>query len=137
MTKTTVTTGGGAMSKINRSVLMSRAWAIFRQTYRYPQIKFADIGRHCFAWSLKQAWVEAREAARVAALTDRQGRAYRDTQSSHRPRWLHRLRSAMEGHDQRAPRRNPPIAVSLKGELAPARPLKTETFALPHHPTLS
>jgi hypothetical protein len=48
---------------------MSRAWAIFRQTYRYPQIKFADIGRHCFAWSLKQAWVEAREAARVAALS--------------------------------------------------------------------
>jgi hypothetical protein len=42
MTKTTVTTAGGAMPKINRSALMTRAWAIFRQTYRYPQIKFSD-----------------------------------------------------------------------------------------------
>ena len=69
MTKTTVTTAGGAMPKINRAPLMTRAWAIFRQTYRYPQIKFADIGRKCFAWALRQAWVEAREAARVAAMT--------------------------------------------------------------------
>jgi hypothetical protein len=43
--------------------------AIFRQTYRYPQIKFSDIGRKCFAWALRQAWVECREAARVAAMT--------------------------------------------------------------------
>jgi hypothetical protein len=42
---------------------------IFRQTYCYPQIKFSDIGRKCFAWALRQAWVEAREAARVAAMT--------------------------------------------------------------------
>jgi hypothetical protein len=48
---------------------MRRAWEIFRQTYCYPQIKFADIGRRCFAGCLRQAWVEAREAARVAALT--------------------------------------------------------------------
>jgi hypothetical protein len=48
---------------------MRRAWAIFRQTYKFPQIKFSDIGRPCFAWALKQAWVEAREAARVAALS--------------------------------------------------------------------
>jgi hypothetical protein len=69
MTKTTVTTAGGAMPKINRAALMTRAWAIFRQTYCYPQIKFSDIGRKCFAWALRQAWVEAREAARVAALS--------------------------------------------------------------------
>jgi hypothetical protein len=54
---------------INRAAVMSRAWAIFRETYRYPQIKFSDIGRKCFAWALRQAWVEAKEAARVAALT--------------------------------------------------------------------
>src|SRR5258707_5167658 len=54
---------------INRTVLMTRAWAIFRQTYNYPQIKFSDIGRKCFAWALRQAWVEAREAARIAAMS--------------------------------------------------------------------
>jgi hypothetical protein len=54
---------------INRTALMTRAWAIFRQTYSYPQIKFSDIGRKCFAWALRQAWVEAREAARIAALS--------------------------------------------------------------------
>jgi hypothetical protein len=69
MTKTTVSTAGGAMPKIDRKFVMTRAWAIFRQTYRYPQIKFSDIGRKCFAWALRQAWVEAREAARVAAMT--------------------------------------------------------------------
>jgi hypothetical protein len=57
------------MPKIDRAALMTRAWAIFRQTYCYPQIKFSDIGRKCFAWALRQAWVEAREAARVAALS--------------------------------------------------------------------
>jgi hypothetical protein len=57
------------MPKIDRADVMTRAWAIFRQTYNYPQIKFSDIGRKCFAWALRQAWVEAREAARVAALT--------------------------------------------------------------------
>jgi hypothetical protein len=67
--KTTVPTAGGAMPKIDRAALMTRAWAIFRQTYCYPQIKFSDIGRKCFGWALRQAWVEAREAARVAALT--------------------------------------------------------------------
>jgi hypothetical protein len=53
----------------DRAAIMTRAWAIFRQTYCYPQIKFSDIGRKCFAWALRQAWVEAREAARVAALS--------------------------------------------------------------------
>jgi hypothetical protein len=69
MTKPTVSAAGGAMPKINRKGVMTRAWAIFRQTYKYPQIKFSDIGRKCFAWALRQAWVEAREAARVAALS--------------------------------------------------------------------
>jgi hypothetical protein len=48
---------------------MRRAWAIFRRTYNFPAIKFLDIGRKCFAWALRQAWVEAQEAARVAALS--------------------------------------------------------------------
>ena len=48
---------------------MRRAWAIFRQTYKFPQIKFSDIGRDCFAWALRQGWIEARKAARVAALS--------------------------------------------------------------------
>jgi hypothetical protein len=48
---------------------MRRAWVIFRQTYNYPAIKFSDIGRKCFAWALRQAWVEAKAAARVAALS--------------------------------------------------------------------
>jgi hypothetical protein len=57
------------MPKISRKFVMTRPWAIFRQTYCYPQIKFSDIGRKCFAWALRQPWVEAREAARVAAMT--------------------------------------------------------------------
>src|ERR1700694_5991058 len=31
--------------KIDRAALMNRARAIFRQTYKFPQIKFSDIGR--------------------------------------------------------------------------------------------
>jgi hypothetical protein len=69
MTKPTASSAGGAMPKIDRASLMTRAWAIFRQTYKYPQIKYADIGRKCFAWALKQAWAEAREAARLVALS--------------------------------------------------------------------
>jgi hypothetical protein len=69
MTKTTVSTAGGALPKIDRGALMRRAWAIFCETYNYPQIKFSDIGRKCFAWALRKAWVEAREAVRVAALS--------------------------------------------------------------------
>jgi hypothetical protein len=60
-------TGDNAM--LTKKQVMTRAWAIFRQTYNYPAIKFSDIGRKCFAWALRQAWVEAREAARVAAMT--------------------------------------------------------------------
>jgi hypothetical protein len=69
MIKTTVSAAGGAMPKINRAALMTRAWAIFRQTYRYPEIKFSDIGRKCFAWALRQAWVEARAVGQLAALS--------------------------------------------------------------------
>src|ERR1700730_13738488 len=59
----------GTASKINRADLMRRAWAIFCRTYKYPHIKFSDIGRKCFAWALRQAWIEAKEAARIASLT--------------------------------------------------------------------
>jgi hypothetical protein len=68
MTKSALPADGGAMPKIDRGALMRRAWAIFREAYKYPQIKFADIGRNCFAWALRKAWAEAREAARIAAI---------------------------------------------------------------------
>jgi hypothetical protein len=70
MTNTTVSAAGGAMPKIDRTDVMRRAWAIFRRTYKFPAIKFNDIGRKCFAWALRQAWIEAREAARLAALSE-------------------------------------------------------------------
>lgn len=68
MSKATLPVNGGAMPKIDRADLMRRAWAIFRQSYKYPQIKFADIGRNCFAWALRKAWAEAKETARIAAI---------------------------------------------------------------------
>jgi hypothetical protein len=68
MTTTTVSTASGAMPKIDRAALMQRAWAIFRQTYNYPRIKFSDIGHKCFAWALRKAWAEIREESRVAAI---------------------------------------------------------------------
>jgi hypothetical protein len=68
MPKNTFPVSGGAMPKIDRAALMRRAWAIFRQTYKYPLIKFQDIGRGCFAWALRRAWEEARETIRVAAI---------------------------------------------------------------------
>jgi hypothetical protein len=40
---------GRVIPKIDRGALMRRAWAIFRETYRYPQIKCSDIGRLGFA----------------------------------------------------------------------------------------
>jgi hypothetical protein len=36
------------MSKFDRRALMARAWAIFRETYKYPAIKFSSIGWKCF-----------------------------------------------------------------------------------------
>lgn len=70
MTSTTVSTAGGAMPKVARAEVMRGAWAIFRRTYKFPTIKFKDIGRKCFAWALRQAWIEVREATRVAALSE-------------------------------------------------------------------
>jgi len=69
MPKTTFPVNGGAMPKFDRAAIMRRAWAVFRETYKYPAIKFADIGRKCFAWALRKAWAEAREAVRVAAIS--------------------------------------------------------------------
>jgi hypothetical protein len=66
--KNTISVSGGAMPKIDRAAVMRRAWAIFRQTYKHPLIKFQDIGRGCFAWALRRAWEEAREAWRIAAI---------------------------------------------------------------------
>ncbi|MGV7219590.1 hypothetical protein [Bradyrhizobium sp. UFLA05-112] len=67
MTKSTFAVNGGAMPKFDRAAIMRRAWAIFRETYLYPQIKFIDIGRKCFAWALRRAWAEAMQNAVVAA----------------------------------------------------------------------
>ena len=53
-----------------RSDPMSRAWEIFRQTYGYPRIPFQSIGRSCFAWSLRKAWAERRQAEKLAGLSD-------------------------------------------------------------------
>jgi hypothetical protein len=115
MTKPTVSTAGEAMPKIDRRALMARAWVIFRQTYRYPQIKFADIGRPCFAWALKQAWIEARETARLAAIMP--------AEKAQRIRTLQNLisRTAFIDHyptyhcrPHRPPRRTPPTP-GLKG----------------------
>ncbi|MGJ5136860.1 hypothetical protein ACQR1V_02640 [Bradyrhizobium oligotrophicum] len=68
MSKSAFSVNGGAMPKFNRAAIMRRAWAIFRQTYKFPQIKFRDIGRSCFAWALRKAWAEAQEAVRLAAI---------------------------------------------------------------------
>ena len=68
MPKNTFSVNGGAMAKIDRAAVMRRAWAIFRQTYKYPLIQFKDIGRSCFAWALRRAWEEARETSRIAAI---------------------------------------------------------------------
>ena len=56
------------MSTTDRKAVMTRAWVIFRQTYNYPAVRFRSIGRPCFAWALKEAWRQAREAARIAAI---------------------------------------------------------------------
>lgn len=68
MSKNTFPVNGGAMPKFDRGAIMVRAWAIFREPYKYPAIKFSSIGRKCFGWALRKAWAEAREAARIAAI---------------------------------------------------------------------
>ena len=56
MTNNTISVNGGAMPKTNRGTIITRAWAIFRQTYCYHRIKFSNIGRRCFNACLHQAW---------------------------------------------------------------------------------
>ncbi len=68
MTNSTLPVNGGAMPKPDRSAIMARAWAIFRQTYCYPCITFASIGWKCFASCLRAAWAEARKAMKIAAM---------------------------------------------------------------------
>ena len=55
--------------------IMSRAWQLFRETYHYPEIKFASIGRHCFAGCLRRAWAEYRQAQRLKAIPAKEKRA--------------------------------------------------------------
>ncbi len=54
---------------------MARAWEIFREAYKYPQIKFSSIGRHCFAGCLRRAWAEWRQAQAVKAIPAAERRA--------------------------------------------------------------
>jgi hypothetical protein len=68
MTKSTFSVNGGALPRFDRGTIMRRAWAIFRQAYKYPAIKFASIGWKCFGGCVRQAWAEAKDAARIAAI---------------------------------------------------------------------
>jgi hypothetical protein len=68
MSKNTSSVNGGAMSNADRKSVMARAWEIFRETYSYPQIKFASIGSKCFGWALRKAWAEYRSAKAAAAV---------------------------------------------------------------------
>lgn len=52
----------------NSRQIMTRAWAIFRATYRFPAVPFKSIGRPCFGWALKEAHREVRAAAAIAAI---------------------------------------------------------------------
>ncbi|WP_457489065.1 hypothetical protein [Tardiphaga sp. P5_C10] len=68
MTSSTISVNGGALPRLDRGAIMRRAWAIFRQAYKYPSIKFASIGWKCFGACVRQAWAEAKEAARIAGI---------------------------------------------------------------------
>lgn len=57
------------MTKSNQAQIMTRAWAMFRETYHYPRIKFSSIGRPCFNYCLRRAWAESSESAKLASLT--------------------------------------------------------------------
>lgn len=56
------------MAKFDRAEIMGRAWALFREIYKYPSISFSDIGRRCFNYCLRKAWEEARERNASAAV---------------------------------------------------------------------
>lgn len=64
MRDTSFLVNGRAMPKMDRAAVMRRAWAVFRETYRYPEITFKDIGRKCFAWALRKAWEAYRNEIR-------------------------------------------------------------------------
>lgn len=57
------------MTKSNQAQIMTRAWAMFREAYGYPAIKFSSIGRPCFNYCLRKAWAESRESAKLAAVS--------------------------------------------------------------------
>jgi hypothetical protein len=57
-----------ASPKSDRAAIMRRAWAIFRDTYRYPSIPFRSIGRPCFAWALRKALTADDKAALISTL---------------------------------------------------------------------
>jgi hypothetical protein len=43
MTNSTIPVNGGAVPKINRDTIMTRAWAIFRETCCYPASSFRAL----------------------------------------------------------------------------------------------
>lgn len=57
------------MANFDRAEIMGRAWALFREIYKYPRISFSSIGRPCFNYCLRKAWEEARERKANAALS--------------------------------------------------------------------
>ena len=69
MNDNTISVNGGATSNVNGTAIMTRAWAVFCQTYCYPRIKFSSIGRHCFNACLRQARAEAKSSVRIAAVS--------------------------------------------------------------------
>ena len=75
MSKNTSSVNGGAMSKADRTQIMVRAWAIFRETYNYPRIRFSSIGRTCFNSCLRAAWTEWRQAQAVKTIPAKEKRA--------------------------------------------------------------
>ncbi|MDB5611419.1 MAG: hypothetical protein JWP25_8319 [Bradyrhizobium sp.] len=66
MSNNTISVNGGAMSNADCTVIMTRAWAIVRQTYCYSYIKFSRIGSHRFNACLRQAGAEAKSPVRSA-----------------------------------------------------------------------
>jgi hypothetical protein len=56
-------------AKFDRREIMNKAWGLMRSKYSHGAISFLSIGRRCLAWCIKEAWRQAHEAAKVAALT--------------------------------------------------------------------
>ena len=53
---------------VDRSAVMRRAWGLMRVSYGFGHVRFASIGRACFAWCLRMAWAEARDEIRRRAI---------------------------------------------------------------------